>query len=228
MDNLNSHQLKIINSLLFKKDARYTDLNTEELPTNQFNYHIKELITEGYIKKEDDKYLLTTKGKSYASKIDIFSGNIEKQGKLSVLPVCTKIEKGTIKYLIHQRKKHPNYDYIGFPAGKIKYGESFLNEALRELKEETGLSGVPVLKQINHMLVKNKNGVIVDDKLFFIYLITNLKGEFIIETIEGINKWMSLEEVKSQKLLFPDVLDTINILESNELSFVERIDSYEL
>ena len=96
MKDLNPHQLKILNSMLFEQEIRYTDINVEKLPTNQFNYHVKELIEEDYIKKINDKYILTTKGNAFVSKIDIFSGNIEKQGKISVLPVCVKINEGEV------------------------------------------------------------------------------------------------------------------------------------
>jgi ADP-ribose pyrophosphatase YjhB (NUDIX family) len=59
---------------------------------------------------------------------------------------------------MHLRKKHPYFDWMGFPSGKAKFGNNLANEVLRELEEETGLVGKnPQLKLIQHSLVKIKS-----------------------------------------------------------------------
>ncbi len=227
MLKLNNHELRILTSIILKEKARYSDLNSEDLPTNQFNYHLQLLLQEGFIEKDNNIYVLTEKGEELAGDIDIFAHDIERQGKISAVAICKKMENDEELFLMQKRKKQPYYGYCGFPAGKMKYGSSFASEVLRELEEETGMTGKAELKQISHVLVKNLKGKkIVNDFTFFKFLITDLKGHFIQESLEGINQWMTVKQIKKEKHLFPGVLYSIDLLKQKNISFKEITEIY--
>lgn len=228
MISLNMHEMKILTSIMLKEKARYSELNIDKLPTNQFNYHLKLLLDAGYVVKTNDRYQLTEKGEDLAGEIDIFASDIERQGKISAVAVCIKEEGGVSYYLMQKRTKQPYYGYCGFPAGKIKYGHTFTEEVLRELQEETGLTGEATLKDISHILVtKSENHKVVNDFIFFKFVITNIGGELLAETIEGANQWMTLEQIRNEQLLFPGVIYTIEGLSTDTgLTFTEGEEVY--
>lgn len=229
MPELNLHQMNILNTLIFKSEARFAEINVNKLPNDQFNYHLKRLIHEGLVSKnENGKYSLSNKGREFAGGIDIFSMKIERQAKTSVIAVCTKEEDGKTYYLMQKRLKHPNFGWYGFPSGKAKFGNFLIDDVLRELEEETGLNGNPELKIIHHVLVKlTSSPDFVEDKIIYYYRIQNPKGVLENANIEGENYWMTVEEIRNLENLFPDKLWIIENLNTDRLIFKEEIQEFE-
>jgi len=74
--NLELHpiQTKILNALLFKEKARFKELNTTNLTTDHFTFHVNKLIKDGLISKNPEgDYVLTTKGKEFANRLEAAS-----------------------------------------------------------------------------------------------------------------------------------------------------------
>lgn len=221
MQELNTYQMKALTALIHKVEARFTDMNTEGLTSDQFTYHVKKLIELGLIEKtENEMYRLTQEGVVYVGHIDGKSGKILRHSQPIVIAVCTKKENGFTKYLIHKRLKHPDYGFYSLPEGKLEFGESIETGVLRELFEETGLKGSPILKEIKHIM-HSKNGEILKDNFFYSFLIENPTGE-LINTSDGENFWMSLEEYKSLESVYSDNLPTIENIFHTDLSFFEK------
>jgi len=98
------------------------------------------------------------------------------------------------KVLAQDRAK--NWHGYSFPGGHIEKGESFLDSAVREAKEETGLSvrnlkGCGVIHWINTI---NDNRYIA-----FLYKTSDFSGELLEKTDEGANVWMSVDELFAAK-----------------------------
>ena len=100
-------------------------------------------------------------------------------------------DKETGKVLVQDRVK--SWKGLSFPGGHVEENESFVDSAIREVKEETGLD-VFNLKSCNviHWL-NNKN---YDRYIVFLYKTTDYTGELIPETEEGKNLWIDIEELK--------------------------------
>jgi ADP-ribose pyrophosphatase YjhB (NUDIX family)/predicted transcriptional regulator len=224
MEELNFNQMHIINALTFKKEAKFSELNTENMPTDHFNYHLQKLIKDGLVLKNlEGKYELTQSGKKYSSQTDTYNLKIEKQAKIGVIPVCIKEENGQKFFLMHKRKKHPYFDWIGFPSGKAKYGTFFKDEVIRELEEETGLSGESELKIITHYHVyKSGTNELMEDKVFYIYKITNLTDSLLEKTQEGENVWMTIEEMSKESRIFSDNLWIAENIDQEGIVFREE------
>ena len=196
MDNLNAIQTKILCSLLFNPQSRFKDLNVDQLTTDNFSYHIKSLLGLGLIEKEGVFYCLTNKGKMVAGKLDTETKTVEKQPKVSVIIIPHQTINGEEKFLIQQRRKEPYFGYWGFISGKVKFGETLEETVLRELEEESGISGkAKFCYEIHEMVYSKENGEQLEDKFFHVVEVTDLSGE-IRDTQEGKNEMLTVAEFR--------------------------------
>jgi len=85
---------------------------------------------------------------------------------------------------------------LSFPGGHVDDGESVYGCAVREIREETGLT-VSDLKPCGMVHWCNKD---TGDRYFvFLYKTQTYSGELIPEMEEGRHRWMSLEELRRGK-----------------------------
>lgn len=223
MEDIHQIQKNILKNLLINKRLRFSGLNSEGISNDHFTFHVKRLVEEGIIQKEEDGfYSLTLQGKEYANRFDIDSKQImmQKQAKVAILVVARNDEG---KFLIQQRLKEPYYGYHGFVSGKIKWGESILEAAARELEEEAGLATKKMLlKGIEHKIDYSQQGRdLLEDKFFYIVRATETKGQLKEVFDCGKNQWLTKEETALLPNLFPDVPKIIKAVEASELVFFE-------
>jgi len=173
-------QIAILKKLLFSDSLSYTEMKPDpEMGNNQYDFHLKTLIKQDLIGKISSKYQLTQKGKEYANRIDTDRDKINLQAKLSIWLCCIReTSSGASEFLIGTRQKQPFFGKQGFMAGKIRLGESIVEAAKRELKEESNLEGEPKLVMIRHYLVFDKlTRKLLEDKFMFLCKIGNPVGE---------------------------------------------------
>ncbi len=222
-------QMQILTKFIFTPKAKFKDLRIKSIPTDQFTYHLQRLITLKLIYKTPEGYKLTEEGKKFVSVIDTEKAEHEVFGKRGVLlkaavPLDKEFKK--FKYLVYKRLKQPFFGYYGFHTGKVRFGETVLETAIREFYEETGLKMVHYeLVGIYHQVgyksaqkdpqqpVSSKNQKASENSLpapirdvylyeFFIY---KFEGELIKSNPEeGVeNLFLTIEELKS-KPTYPD------------------------
>ena len=215
-------QSGILLKLLFKKEARFSQLNDTELSSDHFNFHLKKLLNIGLIEKTTNlKYQLSTTGKEFANRFDTDKGIIERQAKIGVLICCVNNINEEKEFLLQQRLKQPYYGFWGFITGKVRWGESIFKTAERELKEETGLKASFTLAGIKHKTDFDKNGILLEDKFFFVIKGTNVSGK-LKKTFEGgINEWFSENKILKINDLFSDVDQTLKIAQGANITFSE-------
>lgn len=194
---IHAAQTAILRDLLFHPSANFATLQkTTGLDSDHFKFHIKRLLELGYVSKTDDGYTLTTKGKEYANKLDTDSNTMERQTKTAALLVAVREHEGQLQVLVQERLKQPFYGFWGRPTGKIRWGETIIEGAERELLEETGLTADCEVKGIYHKIDKeDESGKLLEDKIFYAVLCTNPRGEFIEEFEGGRNAWMTPDEI---------------------------------
>ena len=136
-------QTSILRELLFHPKANFAKLQKGTgLSSDHFNFHIQKLVELKLVEKVSrGSYALTPRGKEHANKLDTDNNTIERQPKVAViLAVERKNSKGQKEYLFQERLKHPYFGFWGFATGKIRWGETIVQTAERELMEETGLT----------------------------------------------------------------------------------------
>lgn len=217
-------QTSILRELLFMPAAGYAQLQKPTgLSSDHFNFHIARLVEMGYVDKVSrGKYKLTPRGKEYSNKLDTDANTIERQPKSAVI---LAIKNGG-KWLFQERLKHPYYGFWGFPSGKIRWGETILQAAARELKEETGLTAKLSYKGVYHEHVYQKEtGELLEDKIFHVIFGAKPKGDLIKQFEGGRNAWMTRQEAGRQPKKFESYGFEIELAVSKD-GFIERSVEY--
>ena len=194
-------QTKILRELLFLPATNFAELQKASgLESDHVKFHIKRLIELGYVEKVGAQYRLSVKGKEYANKLDTDAGVIERQPKVAVMLVVERETNGVKEYLLQERLKHPYFGYWGAPTGKVRWGESILETAQRELMEETGLSGEFEHAGIYHERVMHaETREIVEDKVFHVMFSDAVSGELLKHYDGGRNAWRTLADVATEE-----------------------------
>lgn len=217
-------QVEIMRHLLFVPDASFTDLQKgTKLTSDHFNFHIKKLIDEGYVEKVNGQYRLTHKGKEYANRMDTDEKEIEKQPKISIAITLERInDKGESEFLFQQRKKNPYFDFWGRMGGKMRWGETIIEAANRELHEETGLTAKFEYKTLYHKRDFHKETKkLLEDKIFLCVYATEYSGTLIEKFEGGVNRWMTIADFHKQPKRFESVDDFTDLM-ARGVHYAER------
>lgn len=218
-------QTSILRELLFRPSATFAELQKPtELTSDHFNFHIARLVELGYVERVGrGTYSLTQKGKEYANKLDTDDNTIERQPKSAVIVAAQKGDK----WLFQERLKHPYFGFWGFPGGKIRWGETIVEAAARELLEETGLSATCTHKGIYHEQVFSaETNEQLEDKIFHVFHCTDVSGELISEFEGGKNAWMTLEQAAAKTKKFDSFFYEADMV-MGKSDFVERTVQYQ-
>lgn len=202
-------QMIILRHLLFVDVASFAELrNATQLSSDHANFHIKQLLASGFVArppKSYGKYTLTQDGKEYANRMDTDDNTIEKQPKLSVV---LDIVNNKDERLQQERLKQPYFGYWGRPTGKIRWGETMLEAAARELMEETGLTADLSVQGFCHKLDYDHEGNLLEDKYFCLVHGTNPRGKLLEMTDGQRNVWLSDEDFEQKDKKFGSNAET--------------------
>jgi 8-oxo-dGTP pyrophosphatase MutT (NUDIX family) len=216
-------QTAILRELLFHPAAGFSELQKPTgLTSDHFSFHINRLVELGLVEKTDrNHYKLSAKGKEYANRLDTDNNTVERQPKVAVLLAIERLHDGQRQILFQQRLKQPYFGYWGLPSGKLRWGETIVEGAARELMEETGLTAELEIKGVYHEHATNaESGDLLEDKIFFVVRGTEPVGSLISEFEGGANSWLSVEEARAQDKVFGSFDIEIEIADSKEV-FVE-------
>jgi len=192
---LHPAHVAILQVLLFTPNARFAELQkASELTSDHFNFYLRQLLDEGYVAKDTNgAYALTGKGKEFANRFDTEARTVERQPKVAV---CLAIYDEQGRTLIQQRLKQPFYGYYGRPTGKIRWGETILEAAARELMEETGLTATLSFHSVFHKMDFDKQaGSMLEDKIFFVIHGSKPQGALLEKFEGGQNEWMTAGQI---------------------------------
>ncbi len=216
-------QMLILRHLLLTPSAKFADLVREtDLSSDHTNFHIKQLIKAGFVRhvpKSYGTYELTPSGKEYANRMDIDEHVIEKQPKLSVV---LDIINHDGKHLQQKRLKQPYYGYWGRPTGKIRWGETILEAAARELLEETGLTATLTVLGFYHKLDYDESGNLLEDKYLCLVRGTDPQGELLAESDGQRNEWLTDAEYEAKEKRFGNLDDLQPYLDNNQMFVYEK------
>lgn len=91
--------------------------------------------------------------------------------------------------------KKPRRGWYVAPGGKMESGESIIEAAIREFREETNVTPKNAhLKGVYTIVVKDGNQVI-DEWMLFTFVATGIEGAPNKENREGILEWRPIEDL---------------------------------
>lgn len=127
--------------------------------------------------------------------------------------------------ILVEDRKDPDWPGICFPGGHVEPGESFTEAAVREMREETGLTVLdPRLCGVKQFQTKNNARYVV-----FFYKATQWTGT-IQSSDEGEVFWISKKELSNYRLV-DDFEDMIKVMEDdtlNEFYYYKRANDWGL
>ncbi len=217
-------QIAIMRHLLFTPSATFADIQrATNLTSDHFNFHIKRLVQQRYVQKDDKAYRLTGKGKEYANRMDTDENEIEKQPKVSIVVTLERANAaGEREFLYQRRLKNPYYGFWGRLGGKMRWGETVIQAAERELLEETGMTAEFKYKLLYHKRDFDKQSKkLLEDKIFLCVYATEFSGELIESFEGGHNRWMTQAEFHQQEKRFESVDEFMDLMDRG-VTFAER------
>lgn len=216
-------QMSILRELLLADSLNFSTLRKSTgLTSDHANFHIKKLVNDElveHVPKTYGEYRLTRKGKEYANRMDTDQNIIEKQPKISVVLVVVN-EKG--EHLQQERLKQPYYGYWGHPTGKIRWGETMIEAAERELLEETGLTADLTPLGFYHKLDYNEAGGLLEDKYLCLIHGINPRGELIERSDGQRNVWLSDDEFSKKPKKFGGAIETTKFIVDDKVFLEEK------
>ena len=205
---IHNAQTMVLRELLFVPSATYAVLQKSTgLDSDHAKFHVKRLVELGYLVKTGRLYQLTVKGKEYANKLDTEAGVIERQPKVAVMLLVRRTIDGETQYIVQQRQKQPFFGYWGAPTGKVRWGETILETASRELMEETGMTGTFEHRGVYHEIVRLRHvdgtvGEPTEDKVFHLMLCSDASGQLMEQFEGGRNVLRTLESVLDEEKVY--------------------------
>ena len=214
--NLIEHHIQkwIMQVLIRKEYARYSDMRPEKTDSNLYAYHLNRLVSSGFVEKTDKGYTLSLQGLRYVEYASS-SMKLRSQPKITVAILLKDID-GNI--LLTKRLKQPYINYYGLPLGKIHSDKdkTILDGAKRELLEKTGVKYNKLVHVGDTYLKIHINNVLISDLLIHVFsAICKQKIE-----INESSKWVNIKDL-NQINLVPGVKEIAKLVDSEERFFKE-------
>jgi ADP-ribose pyrophosphatase YjhB (NUDIX family)/predicted transcriptional regulator len=192
----------ILNKLMFVNEISYGELHKVTKNHDLFNYHLRELVSKGFVNKNGSNYSLTVLGKQQVSHMEE-DGQYQKQIKVGMFIDVIRKQNEKWQMLLHRRLKHPHYGYIGSITAKLRWGDSIPENLIRELKEEidvtpTEYSFTGVVREV----FRNEHGEKVGDGVFFVIAVTKWEGNPQEKSVEGEYFWHDIDDILNLDKIF--------------------------
>lgn len=221
-------QTAILRELLFHPSAGFAQLQRPTgLSSDHFNFHIARLVELGLVEKlARGKYGLTQMGKEYANRLDTDNNTVERQPKLAVILAVERMQAGQKQYVFQKRLKNPYFGFWGLPTGKMRWGETIVQTAERELMEETGLTADFRIAGVYHeQVLSEESGDMLEDKMFFVAHGVNPQGALTRNFEGGMNQWLDFDTAFKKPKKFDSFKMEIDIIAAKDW-LIERKTSY--
>lgn len=210
-------QKHILDKLRTVSSMRYTQLNSIEVESGHFRYHLNELIRNSHVAQiERGLYGLTPKGQAFVDKLS------EKRVNASPMPkvITYTLLKDENVLLLQKKPKQPYMGLLNMIGGKLHEGELAVNAATREVKEKTGLTiQPPNLKGIFEIIISTDSGLYTH-VITYVFIAEVSRTSLKDDTIMAI----PTDEVTKITNLAPDFLeiyDRIHASESIQIASLE-------
>lgn len=132
-------QRGIVYRLALEDNLRFSELKPETIENKLFTYHLKKVVSAGYVSKnEDGRYSLTAEGRRLGIRVLSDFQTLADRAHSVVFLVIRR--KSDSSWLLYKRKIQPLVNRVGFMHVTPSPDESVLETASKLCAERTGLS----------------------------------------------------------------------------------------
>jgi len=133
-------QRAIVYRLAFSDGLRFSELKPDSLENKLFDYHLKKVVSAGYVSKsEDGLYTLSAEGRLLGIRALDKPGALADQAESVLFLIVRRASDGA--WLFYKRNTHPMLGFSGFMHTTPNAHETTPVTAARSLTEKTGLTG---------------------------------------------------------------------------------------
>lgn len=193
----------ILEQLLYHETRRNRDLRPPGVESNLFQYHLSQLVKDGWVAKTPERYMLAPRGLAWADKYSGQLKDIRPQTKLVTI-IGLRNEKG--EYALIRKARQPFVGKWYMPSGKMRHGEPIVVAAHREAHEKLGLTDVPMEFTGTIRVCVRSTECIVTDYLGFMFEVISRKCETPYQI-----RWF-LPKASNDQEFAPGTLETIEAL----------------
>ena len=211
-------QKEILKTLSTSESCRYSDLKPATVDGNLFMYHLKRLINDGYVKNQEKKYLLTSKGKSFIAGMSLSTGKTTKIPRIFAM-LYAKNKNGEV--LLYKWSKQPYLDHTSLPFNRVRYGRSIKDTALDVLEVKTGLKSKVIYRGITEVII-NKSKRTSTHYISHIFELKDPAGEPSADGLTGKPFWDTLDNYSGLDLVY-GTKEIVKTLETKKSPFFEEI-----
>lgn len=213
-------QKQIIEKLTYAGVLRFSELKPKSVESNLFMYHLKQLIKLGFVAKVEQGYTLTPVGLAHVDKLSL--KDLKHRVQAKVLTILA-VEHTDGRWLMLRRLHQPYIGKVGFPSGKVHYGEQLSDAAARDLEEKAGLRGIDLTLRGSLNFIFTSSGTVISNILAYVFY-----GK--TDASHGTNKspgfetyWDALPQAETDEYI-PGYLDIHQALKVNpdQLFFLEK------
>ena len=98
-----------------------------------------------------------------------------------------------------------------FPKGKLNRGEAIADCAIREVGEETGVTGLRIVSKLQTTYHTYEiNSKLILKSTYWFKMVTSFTGDLIPQSSEGITKveWVGIEEIDEKSAnIYPNLIE---------------------
>lgn len=207
----------ILCTLSLNKWARFRDMRPQNIDSNLYNYHLKELMKEGYIERNEQKgYRLSPYGLRYVNQVSMEVFEPRWQPKLLTVLVCKRGEK----LLVWKKYKQPYIGTWSLPGGKVHYEDASIRDAaIRDILAYS--SRLP--SDLTHVGIFGYrtfiNGELINYSFAHVFTGTLNDDDFILDRLE----WVDIQTVKNEEIT-PSVKEIVELCATRKSFFFDEQD----
>lgn len=128
----------IVYRLAFADRMRFSELQPDAVENKLFSYHLKKVVSSGYVQKNDDgTYSLTPEGRRLGIRVlDSQMSAVDRADSVLFLAIRRQNDNA---WLLYRRKTHPLINRVGFMHASPIATESTVQTAARVCLDKTGI-----------------------------------------------------------------------------------------
>lgn len=211
-------QRAIVYKLAFAEALRFSDLLPRDIENKVFNYHLKKVISSGYVVKNQDKlYELTPAGQLIWRMSQKKSNHLDRAYS-TLLLAMQREEDGA--WLLYKRLTHPLLGRTGFMHAKPSPDSTAPELAAQVLREQTGLLGKFVIHGHGYFRVF-RGGVVEGFTHFTLLRCTEIQG-VLTQNSELAEYYWDTDPDFSAPDMLPNMQTLYKMLQAPAGLFVEQ------